>query len=404
MLRNCLKLGPTFIKMGQMISTRHDALPRQYTDTLSELQDEVPPADWSEVEGVIREDVGMDVFSEFDTEPISGASLGQVYTAVVDGERVAVKVRRPGVEELVNTDLAVMKMILPYVLYFAKPGHRYTLENLASQFDRAIREEMDYLHEQRAMDEIRRNLSDRDDVVVPRVINDLSGERVITMEYIDGVKITDVSRLRKMGVDPTDLTRRLQEIYVRMILDDGLFHADPHPGNISIKKDGTIVMYDFGRVGRLDKEMRRYLFDFYVAVSREDYDNMINSFIDMGALEPDVDRRIMRKMFQLTVEDMKGKDIRDKRIEELIEEIQSEMYEFPVRVPRQLAMLFRTTSLLGGLCYRLDEDFDFTTVVKNYVIQRRYSGLWRATQIFRKPYEKVISAVEVIDEVRETLR
>ncbi|MFB6283258.1 MAG: ABC1 kinase family protein [Halobacteria archaeon] len=402
LLESFLRLGPTFIKLGQVVSTRPDALPSIYTDKMSHLQDEVPPADWEKIEFVIEEDVGpVSEFGEFDKQPISGASLGQVYAASRDGQKLAVKVRRPGVEKLVQTDLAVMETVLPFILRFAKPGQRFTLENLADQFDHAIREEMDYVHERRMMEEINRNLSDMDDVVIPEVVEDLSGERVITMEYVAGTKITDVDELERHGVDPTALTRRIQRIYVEMILGDGLFHADPHPGNLSVLDDGTLVMYDFGRVGRLDREMRRYMFDFYVAVSREDYDNMINSFIDMGALEPDVDRRIMRKMFAITVDDMKGKDIQDKRVEEMIEDMQENMYEFPVRIPTQLAMLFRTTTLLGGVCYTLDEDFDFTTVVKNYIVQNRYGNIWAVARTLRKPYEKITSIAEMVTAVRQ---
>jgi len=378
LLEKFLSLGPTFIKFGQVLSTRPDALPEVYTDVLSELQDDVPPAPYEDVRRVLEEDIGDPdrVFTRFDREPISGASIGQVHVAERGGERYAVKVLRPGVRDRIESDLRVIESTLPFVLRFAKEGQRFTLSNLADQFKEAIREETDYAREARSIRRIRENLRD-EPVVVPRVADELSSDRVITMEYVEGTKITDVEGLRARGIDTSRVVRDLQRAYIQMILEDGVFHADPHPGNLAVDAEGRVVFYDFGIVGTVTDETRDGIFDFYVAISRNDVDNMINAFIDMGALDPNVDREIARRMFRLMLDNVRGKEIDDERVEDLIDELQEEMYEFPMRVPRDLALLFRTTTVLEGIFYTLDDDYDFFPVIRDYLVRKRMGPLGR---------------------------
>jgi predicted unusual protein kinase regulating ubiquinone biosynthesis (AarF/ABC1/UbiB family) len=372
LLETFLSLGPTFIKFGQVLSTRPDALPEVYTEVLSDLQDDVPPADWEGVRKVIAEDVGDPerVFTRFEKEPISGASIGQVHVAERGGEKYAVKVLRPGVRDRIETDLRVIEATLPYALRFADEGQRFTLSNLADQFREAIREETDYGREAQSIEEIRRNLSD-EPVVVPRVVEGLSSDRVITMEYIEGTKITDVQELRARGINPTRVVKDLQKAYIQMVLEDGVFHADPHPGNLAVDEQGRVVFYDFGIVGKITDETRNGIFDFYVAVSRNDVDNMINAFMDMGALDPAVERELARRMFDLVLEQIRGKDIDEERAEDLFQEFQDDMYEFPLRIPRDLALMVRTSTLLDGVCFTLDEEFDFFPAVREYVVSKR---------------------------------
>ena len=378
LLNKFLSLGPTFIKFGQVLSTRPDALPEAYTETLSKLQDDVPPAPYDEVRKVLESDIGDPerVFTRFEREPISGASIGQVHVAERGGERYAVKILRPGVRDRIETDLRVIESTLPLVLRFAKEGQRFTLSNLADQFKEAIREETDYGREARSVEMIRENLSD-EPVVVPRVVDELSSDRVITMEYVEGTKITDVESLRSQNIDPSRVVGDLQRAYIQMILEDGVFHADPHPGNLAVTPDGRVVFYDFGIVGRVSDETRDGIFDFYVAISRNDVDNMINAFIDMGALDPDVDREIARRMFNLMLDNVRGREIDDERVEDLIDELQEEMYEFPMRVPRDLALLFRTTTVLEGIFYTLDDDYDFFPVIRDYLVRKRMGPVGR---------------------------
>ena len=194
LLDSLLTLGPTFIKLGQLLSTRPDVLPPAYIDVLSSLQDDVPPAEWAGAREVLEAEVGDidEAFESFDVDPISGASLGQVYRARVDGDEVAVKIRRPGIDDLVEADLRVIRWSLPILLYFVGEAQAFSLENLADEFSKTIREEMDYEREARMLAEIKANFADTDDIRVPAVVESRSGPRVLTMEYVPGTKINDV--------------------------------------------------------------------------------------------------------------------------------------------------------------------------------------------------------------------
>ncbi|WP_336338214.1 ABC1 kinase family protein [Haloarcula brevis] len=366
-------LGPAFIKLGQMLSTRPDALPRAYVDVLSELQDNVPPDPWATIEPVIERELGGDVdtlFEAFDTTAISGASLGQVYEARVDGQRVAVKVLRPAIRTRVESDLRVLSTLLPVLTYGADPGQAFTLENLTEEFAATVRREMDYGHEARMLREIGDNFADADDVAIPNVVESHSTDRVLTMTYVDGVKIDDVERLDELGVDRPALVRRLEEVYIQMIVEDGLFHADPHPGNLAVQEDGTLVFYDFGMTGYLGPGTQDQLLDFYVGLASDDVDRVMDAFVAMGALDPTADRDVMREAFDIVIEQFRGEDISEYRIEQLVGQFETQLYEFPMRLPQDLALVVRVTTVLEGVCRTLDPEFDFIEIISEYVRQR----------------------------------
>ncbi|MDX1747805.1 MAG: AarF/UbiB family protein, partial [Halobacteriales archaeon] len=248
LLESLLTLGPTFIKLGQLLSTRPDVLPPEYIDVLSQLQDRVPPAPWAAAKPVLEDELGPveEAFDDFQTEAISGASLGQVYRAELDGQSVAVKIRRPNIEPLVEADLRVIRWTVPAISYFVDEARAFSLSNLADEFARVIREEMDYEREARMLSEIGENFADDPKIAIPGVISERSSARVLTMEYIGGTKITDIEGLDELDIDRQAVAERLQRSYLEMIIEDGVFQADPHPGNLAVRPDGTIVFYDFG--------------------------------------------------------------------------------------------------------------------------------------------------------------
>jgi len=375
LLDTLVGLGPTFIKVGQILSTRPDVLPGPYIAVLSELQDRVPPDDWPEVEPVIEADLGPvdEAFDAFDTDPISGASLGQVYTAELDGETVAVKVLRPNIRRRVEADLRVIRVLMPLLVRGAEPGQAFTLENLADEFAATIREEMDYVHERHMLQHVRANFADEPSIRIPRAIESHCDERVLTMEYVGGTKITDVETLDAKGIDRPTLVERLEEAYIRMILEDGIFHADPHPGNLAVQDDGTIVFYDFGITGRIDERLQDAIFEFYVAIARDDIDGVIDAFIEMGALDPTADRELMREMFQLVLDSFRGQDVEQYRVEQLVARFQEELYEFPLRLPQNLALIVRVTTVLEGVTRTLDPDIDLIELVTDYVREEGYA-------------------------------
>ncbi|WP_394351347.1 ABC1 kinase family protein [Halobaculum saliterrae] len=374
LLDTLLTLGPTFIKLGQILSTRPDVLPASYIEVLSSLQDDVPPAPWAESRRVIEDELGPveEVFDEFDTEPISGASLGQVYVATYEGQEVAVKVRRPGIEELVEADLRIIKWSVPLLTRFVGQGQAFSLDNLAEEFDKTIHQEMNYTREQRVLREIRANFDDSDRIVIPEPVAAASGPRVLTMEYLPGTKISDTAALDSMGIDRTELATTLQRAYLQMIAEDGVFHADPHPGNLSVTPEGQIIFYDFGMSGRVDPFIQEKIIDFYIAVANQDIDGILDSLVEMGTLSPEADRKVMADVMELAIADVRGEDIEQYRVQQVIEQVESTIYDFPLRLPQNMALVLRVATVVEGVCVTLDPDFDFIEVATEYLSEEGY--------------------------------
>ncbi|GAB3684638.1 AarF/ABC1/UbiB kinase family protein [Salinarchaeum chitinilyticum] len=374
LLDSLLTLGPTFIKLGQLLSTRPDVLPPEYVSVLSRLQDDVPPAEWEGAKTVIEEELGPveDRFEDFDTEAISGASLGQVYRAHVDGREVAVKVRRPGVESLVAADLRVVRWSLPLLLVLVGESRAFSLRNLADEFDKTIREEMDYDRERRMLEEIRANFADEDAIAIPEPVDSHCSERVLTMEYLGGTKVDEIDELDRRGVDRTAVAETLQRAYLEMIVDDGVFHADPHPGNLAVQDDGTIVFYDFGMSGRVDEFVQGKIVEFYVAVAEQDIDGILDALIEIGTLSPEADRAVMAEVMELAIQDARGEDIEQYRIQQIVGQIEDSIYEFPFRLPKDLALVLRVATVVEGVCVTLDPDFDFIATATEYLTEEGY--------------------------------
>ncbi len=369
-----LTLGPTFIKLGQILSTRPDVLPPAYIEVLEGLQDDVPPAPWEESKVVLEDEFGPvdETFEEFDREPISGASLGQVYTATYGGDDVAVKIRRPGIESLVEADLRTIRWSIPLVKRFTGAGRAFSLENLADEFAETIRQEMDYAREREMLEEIRDNFADEDRIRIPRTYESVSGPRVLTMEYLPGTKVSRIDELDAAGLDRTAVAETLQEVYLQMIIEDGVFHADPHPGNLAVDDDGTVIFYDFGMSGRVDPFIQDKIVDFYVAVARQDIDAILDTLIAMGTLSPEADREVMGNVMQLAIADASGEDIEQYQVNQIIEQVESTIYEFPLRLPPNLALVLRVATVVEGVCVTLDPEFDFISTATDYLREEGY--------------------------------
>jgi predicted unusual protein kinase regulating ubiquinone biosynthesis (AarF/ABC1/UbiB family) len=408
LLDTLLTLGPTFIKLGQLLSTRPDILPPEYINEFSKLQDRVPPADWSEARTVVEEELGPvdEAFVDFDTEAISGASLGQVYTAKIDGQPVAVKIRRPGVESLVEADLRVIRWSLPILMRFVDEARSFSLETLADEFAKTIREEMDYEREARMLTEIKGNFADDDSIRIPAVIDSHSTGRVLTMEYVPGTKINDVSELESKQLDRSQLAETLQRAYMKMIIEDGVYHADPHPGNLAVKDDGTLIFYDFGMSGYVDPFVQDRIIDFYAAVASQDIDAILDTLVEMGTLSPEADRQVMSDVMELAIADARGEQIEQYRVQQIIQQVEDTIYEFPLRLPSNLALVLRVATVVEGVCVTLDPEFDFISVATDYLRENGYiqAGVRefvedRATEV----RDAAESAVRVPPKLEDTL-
>ncbi len=374
LLDSLITLGPTFIKLGQLLSTRPDILPPEYLTEFARLQDDVPPADWERARKVIEEELGPidEQFDDFDTDSISGASLGQVYVARIGDDSVAVKVRRPDVERLVEADLRVIRWLLPLLMWFVDEARSFSLETLADEFAKTIREEMDYEREAAMLTEIQENFASDERVRIPAVVESHSTGRVLTMEYVGGTKITNLDRLDEQGVDRTELAEHLQRTYLKMIIEDGVFHADPHPGNLAVTDDGTLVFYDFGMSGYVDPFIQDRIVDFYGAIARRDIDAILDALTEMGTLSPEADRQLMADVAELAIQDASGEDIEQYRVQQIVQQLEDTIYEFPLRLPPNLALVLRVATVVEGVCVTLDQNFDFISVATSYLGEQGY--------------------------------
>jgi predicted unusual protein kinase regulating ubiquinone biosynthesis (AarF/ABC1/UbiB family) len=361
-----ISLGPTFIKLGQVLSARPDLLPKEYLSSFQKLQDEVPAAPFEDVLPTIQKNLGNidEVFDEFNREAISGASLGQVYYAKYKGQEVAVKVNRPNVESILKRDLIVINRLLKLARGRIENFLYISVYNVISDFNSRIYDEIDYRKEADNSRRIAKNLKGKEKVIVPGIIDELSGKEVLVLEYKKGIKITDIESLKNAGIDLKRLAFRVDLLFMRMLLRDDLFHADPHPGNISITPDGTIILYDFGMIGNLDRKTRFSLLSLYDGLVNTDPDAIMDALISMGALSPAANRAIMRRTMEMAISSFQGKNPEESEISELFEIANNVIFEFPFRLPRSLVLYMRMSSLLEGVCMSLDPDFKFVKVLR----------------------------------------
>ncbi|CAC11994.1 ABC transporter related protein [Thermoplasma acidophilum] len=365
-VRRFIELGPTFIKLGQILSARPDLLPKEYLKSFRLLQDRVDPDPFPLAREIIERNVGKieDVFEYFNENAISGASLGQVYEAVYHGKKVAVKVNRYNIEERVRNDLIVIKHLLRLAKGRIDNFLYLSIENVVSDFNRRIFDEIDYRKEASNMRAIAANLKEEDRVIVPGIIEELSGKEVLVMEYIEGIKIDDVQRLKDAGLDTKEIALRYDTIFMRMLLKNEIFHADPHPGNVSVREDGSIILYDFGMIGHINDDMRFRLLSLYDGLLNRDPDEIIDALIALNALSPGANRGVIRKGIELAISNFYGRSAEDLEIRELLDVANDVIFQFPFRLPRALVLYMRMSSLLEGVCQQLDPDFKFIRVLQ----------------------------------------
>lgn len=366
-LKTFIELGPSYIKLGQWLSTRVDILPQPYLEVLAKLQDDVPPAPFPEIKPIIEGELGKleDVFEEFDSAPLSGASLGQVYVAKYAGRQVIVKVGRPNIERTIENDIYVLKKIMPLATRFIDPNLRFSAEGMLAQFIETVHEEMDYRIEANNLLTIKHNLAGDPSVVIPGVYMERTSRHVMTMEYVPGVKITDIARLEEKGIDREKLVVRVHRVFFKMLLRHSLFHADPHPGNISVTDDGRLILYDFGMVGRLDSETRIRLIRLYLGLLDKDAERTVNVLIELGTLEPNVNRYIVERGIALSIQSMHGKEVDRIEVKALVDLANKTMSRFPFRLPKNLALYMRMASILEGIYQHHKVSFQFVKVLAN---------------------------------------
>ena len=366
------KLGPTFIKLGQLMSARADIFPEPYLTEIGALQDQAPPDPTDQIIAVIESELGRpvdEVFDEFEREPVAAASLGQVHGAVVDGRQVAVKVLRPGVEELVALDLDIGLTLLFWLNVLFPNHHIQALTNVVREFSHRVREEMDFNRESENIERFQRHFRDDPMVRAPDVLDEYTRRRVLVMERCAGTKIDQLhDRFATGRIEFNEVMERLTGLYLRMMMIDGFLHADPHPGNLLVQDDGTIVVLDWGMVLDVPSWTREYILDLALTVERDDLDGMINGMYRLGMISPEVSRGEIREAATEILAIMARVRISSQdRIEEIVHEVFDTFYTWPLMLPQELVYLFRTSVLLEGVGLRYDKNFDGLGLLKRVV-------------------------------------
>jgi ubiquinone biosynthesis protein len=363
------RLGPTFIKLGQLLSTRADLLPVAYLEALARLQDEVEPVPYGEIEPSVERELGVKIskaFIEFDPKPVAAASLGQVHRATLrDGRVMAVKVQRPGIRKRILEDLEALAEMARVIDERTEWGRRFHTADILDEFRGVLLRELDYRREATNLRVLRENLARFEQIVVPAPIEDYTTDRVLTMEWVSGRKVTDLSPLAQIELDGGALAEQLFEAYLQQVLVDGVFHADPHPGNVFVTDDGRLALLDLGMTAHLGTGMQEQLLKLLLAVSEGQGEDAAQVAIDIGEIDP---ARFDERTFRRRVVDLVGQyghaTFAEIEVGKIVLEISSAASEGGVRVPRELSMLGKALLNLDSVGRALAPDFDPNATIR----------------------------------------
>jgi predicted unusual protein kinase regulating ubiquinone biosynthesis (AarF/ABC1/UbiB family) len=374
-------MGPTYVKLGQVLSSRPDLLPEPYLKGLARLQDNVKPFAYADVEAIVSADLGVRIskaFSRFDEQPIAAASLGQVHAAALrDGRRVVVKVQRPGVAAQIADDFEVLEQIAEFAEQHTDVGRRYRVLGMLEEFRIALRHELDYEREARNLIAVGENLRGFELIDVPQPIADYSSRRVLTMDYVKGRKVTAISPLARLDINGAVLADQLFKAYLKQVLVDGLFHADPHPGNVFLTDDGHIALLDLGMVGQTSPSMRENLLRVLLAVSDGKGDEAADVLVSIGEKTDDFDVNAFRKGIGRIVVRIQDTGLRQINVGAMLLRIQRLASDSGLFVPSELTLLGKTLLQLDEIGNILDPTFDPNAAIRRHAADIMSQGLER---------------------------
>jgi predicted unusual protein kinase regulating ubiquinone biosynthesis (AarF/ABC1/UbiB family) len=365
-----IRLGPTFIKIGQSLATRGDLLPLSYVKELVKLQDQVPPFPNHEAFARIETELGRKVseaYAAMDTEPIAAASLGQVYRAQLHtGEEVAVKVQRPGLAEIIGFDIAVLRRLVQVMRRFPQMNENADWEGMLREFSETITEEMDYVQEGRNADLFRENFKKWQTIHVPRIYWTHTTPRVLTMEFIHGTKVVDIEQLKLKRFSAVKVNRLLVRTYLKQLLEDGFFHADPHPGNLLVMDNGRLAFFDFGMTGKITPRLQSLMINAFFHVVGRDVQGLAQDLINLDFLKPGVDPEQIRPVVEGLFQHYLNLKLGEVNFKELTYDLADVMYEYPFRLPGNFTYIIRALMTLEGIGIVTDPEFSFFDTAKPY--------------------------------------
>ena len=386
MRQSLIDLGPTFIKIGQALGTRADLLPLAYVKELATLQDNVPAYPTADAFARIEAELGRslhELYPEIDSEPIAAASLGQVYRArLKTGEEVAVKVQRPDLESTIIFDVAILFRLVKLTnRFFPKANENADWEGMLHEFHATIFEEMDYVKEGRNADRFRYNFRTWRAIRVPKIFWSHTSTRVLTLEFIRGTKVVDIAGLKANRISPVKVNRLLIRTYLKQLLEDGFFHADPHPGNLLVMDSGHLAFFDFGMVGRINPKLQSQMIDAFFHVVGRDVHGLGQDIINLNVLKPGVDPETVRPVVEGLFTHYLNLKLGEVNFKELTYDLAEVMYEYPFRLPSNFTYIMRALMTLEGIGVVTDPDFSFFETAKPFA---KEFMLRREGRIFRQ--------------------
>jgi predicted unusual protein kinase regulating ubiquinone biosynthesis (AarF/ABC1/UbiB family) len=356
-------LGPTFIKIGQTLSTRADLIPLPAMLEMAKLQEEVAPYPTEIAVATIEAELSgriSNLYASFDLKPIAAASLSQAYRATIkDGREVVVKVQRPNLPDLIARDVQVLAKVTEEVMLYPSLCRHTNWPGVVQEFSRTIFEEIDYIREGRNADHFRATYRDFEMVFIPRIIWRLTGRRVLTIEYVPGVRVTDVETLDAQGLSRDEITKTGASFYLKQLLEDGFFHADPHPGNLRIMPDGRIGIFDFGMVGRISPEMKQGLANALLHVLQREYRSLIDDFVELGFLDETANREQLADDLTPILEKRFAQGLTRIRFREVLFDFSDVVWRYPFRLPTEFTYVMRALLTLEGVALTINPKFNF---------------------------------------------
>jgi ubiquinone biosynthesis protein len=376
------ELGITFIKLGQLLSTRTDLLPPEYITELSKLQDQVSTTiSANEIAAILNEELDkpvQDIFAIFEYEPLAAASIGQVHTAtLLDATDVVVKIRRPGAIEQVEEDLAIIQSLADMANRRWDVAELYDVSGLVHEFAQTLRAELDYMSEARNAESFARYFANEPAVHIPAVYLKATTSRIITMERIEGIKINNLTELEAAGLSRSELAKHATHIVLQMVFEDGLFHADLHPGNLFVRSEGQIGLIDFGRVGTVDERTQQQLAAVLLAIGMQDSERLTDAILAIAVTRKPVDRMLLQRDLQRLVSGFHGKSLKEIAFGAIINDALAIVRRYYLQLPSSFSNLFQTIVMLEGICTQLDPDYNLVELITPYtkkLIFKQHSG------------------------------
>lgn len=373
------ELGPTYIKLGQLLSTRPDLLGAEYIKELEKLQNEVPPFSLTELKQICFAE-GIDIendYMAFETEPIAAASIAQVHTAYLhSGERVVVKIQRPGIKKIIETDLSILREISLLLEKRTSWGRFYRVSEIIDEIADAIRNEVDFAKEAKNADKFYNMYKKASFVKIPKIYWELSTPKIITMEYVEGIKVSDFIKLKRANYDTEKIARNLVDALFTQIYEHGFFHADPHPGNIAIAENETIVFYDFGQVGQIDNMLKEKGIKLLISLMRYDANMVTRILLDIGIGSENVDREVLKKDVARLQQKYYGLPLSEINVADAISELIEVSIRHKMRLPPELSLVLKMAMTLESIVSQLDPEISIIDIAEPYgkrLVAKKYS-------------------------------